>query len=278
MKPSRGTGVFGLTVLIAAGVFVGAPHAQAPQPPQAQPRADAWVPVAGYLPEAERIDSLALAPPPPAAGSAALSRDEAAAKAAVALQGEPRWGLAARDAELKLPRAAQTFSCALGVKLDPEQAPRLFTLLARTIADLGLSTYAAKTHYMRPRPFTVDGAPSCTPDNEAGLRRDGSYPSGHSSIGWGWGLILAELAPDRADALLARGRAFGQSRVFCNVHWQSDVDEGRVVAAGVVAKLHGDPQFRADLEAARAEVAALRKGEAAPEGDCAAEAATLAAG
>jgi len=51
-----------------------------------------------------------------------------------------------------------------------------------------------------------------------------------------------------------------------------------MVAAAVLAKLHADSQFRSDLEAARAEVAALRKDGQAPEGDCAAEAATLAAG
>lgn len=287
MLALRRKGALSLTVLIAAGAFVGAPHAQAPQSLPAQPQAQvsqvpslqAETPVrmVGYLPKTERIDSLALLPPPPA-GSAALARDAAVAKAAVARQGGPRWRLAARDADLKLPQAAQTFSCALGARLDPERAPRLFALLGRTIADLGLSTYAAKSRYMRPRPFTTDGAPTCTPAFESVLRRDGSYPSGHSAVGWGWGLILAELAPDRADALLVRGRAFGQSRVICNVHWQSDVEEGRMVAAAVVARLHGDPQFRADLEAARAEVAALRQGGAAPEGDCAAEAAILAAG
>ena len=30
---------------------------------------------------------------------------------------------------------------------------------------------------------------------------------GHTAIGWGFALILSELAPDRADDLLARGRA-----------------------------------------------------------------------
>jgi acid phosphatase (class A) len=146
------------------------------------------------------------------------------------------------------------------------------------LIDLGLSTYAAKTRYMRARPFTVDGAPTCTPALESALRRDGSYPSGHSAVGWGWALILAEIAPDRGDAVLARGRAFGQSRVVCNVHWQSDTEEGRIVAAGVVARLHADAQFRADLDAARMELAALRKAGGAPDRDCAAEAAILAHG
>jgi acid phosphatase (class A) len=32
------------------------------------------------------------------------------------------------------------------------------------------------------------------------------------------GLILAELAPERATPILNRGRAYGESRVVCGVH------------------------------------------------------------
>ena len=80
----------------------------------------------------------------------------------------------------------------------------------------------------------------------------------------------------RTDALLARGDAFGQSRVICNAHWQSDVLEGRTVGAGAVARLHGDATFRADVEAARAELAAVRAKGLKPTRGCAEEAAALA--
>jgi len=69
-----------------------------------------------------------------------------------------------------------------------------------------------------------NGAPVCTPEDEEVLRKDGFYPSGHTALGWAWALILTEIAPDRADAILARGRAFGVSRNICNVHWHSDVE------------------------------------------------------
>ena len=35
-------------------------------------------------------------------------------------------------------------------------------------------------------------------------------------------LLLVEIAPERANALLAWARAFGNSRLVCNAHWQSD--------------------------------------------------------
>ena len=97
----------------------------------------------------------------------------------------------------------------------------------------------------------VNGEPTCSPKDEDGLRKNGSYPSGHTSIGWAWALILSEIAPDRADAIQARGRNYGESRLVCNVHWQSDILEGRFMGAAAVARLHDNAAFNKDLLAAR---------------------------
>ncbi|GAA0637961.1 phosphatase PAP2 family protein [Brevundimonas lenta] len=229
-----------------------------------------------YLPRGAAPNSLAILPAPPEPGSAAQARDDAAALEAQALRGTPRFALAASDADLSLPHAIQAFTCALGVEVSEAATPHTYTLLRRTMADIGLSTYPTKTKYQRTRPFVVTSTPTCTPDDEAFLRHDGSYPSGHSAIGWGWALVLTEVAPERQNEILARGRAFGQSRVVCNVHWLSDTEEGRVMASATVARLQSAPEFRADLEAARAEITAARAAGSAPTNDCAAEAAQLA--
>ena len=50
------------------------------------------------------------------------------------------------------------------------------------------------------------------------------------------------------------------------------------MGAATVARLHADPTFLADLEAAKAEFAALRAKGVPPTGDCQAEAAALALG
>ena len=89
-------------------------------------------------------------------------------------------------------------------------------------------------------------------------------------------MVLAQLVPDRTTQLIARGRAFGESRRYCNVHWQSDVEEGRVIAAAVFARLQSEPAYQADLAAARDELAKVPR--QAPSRDCAAEAAALAGG
>ncbi|MEQ1889141.1 MAG: phosphatase PAP2 family protein [Alphaproteobacteria bacterium] len=232
--------------------------------------------VAGYLPREALPDSLALLPPPPVAGSAAFAHDEEAAKSALALNGTPRWALAALDADITFPQAAGAFSCSLGAPISEADTPRLYIMLRRSLTDAGLATFAAKDAYKRPRPFAVNGQPICSPNDRKLLENNGAYPSGHSAAGWAWALILSEIAPDRTDAILARGRIFGESRAICNVHWDSDVAGGRLVGAGVVARLHAEPSFRADMEAARAELAAVRAKNLDAVRDCAGEAAAMA--
>ena len=229
----------------------------------------------GFLPRDQLPDSLALLPPPPARGSAAFARDEAARRDARALRGSARWKLASSDADLAFPHAPAAFSCAAGVTISKEATPRTFALLGRSFIDIGLSTYRAKNRYQRTRPFVMHPAGTCYPKDEAALRKDGSYPSGHSAIGWGWALILAELLPDRADPIFRRGWDFGQSRIVCGVHWQSDVDAGRVIASAAVARLHADSAFRQELEGARTELAAMRANNPPNAASCASEAAAL---
>jgi acid phosphatase (class A) len=233
--------------------------------------------VAGYLQANQLPDGVALLPPPPAAGSAAAAADEEAYKAARKLKDTPRWAMAARDAELRFPQATEVFSCALGMKISAEATPHLNMLLRRVRMDSSRANDKPKDHYKRPRPFMATKETSCTPQEEARMKPD-SYPSGHASIGWAWALTLAEVAPDRADAILARGLAFGQSRVVCGVHYRSDVEAGRIVGAATVARLHADPVYAAQVAQARKEVEAVRAAGSKSPLDCVAEAKALATG
>ncbi len=266
-----------LTFFLSAAASSAASLEAAETAPQAQVETiDAQVAhlPSGYIPRAELPDSLALLPPPPVPGSQAFARDEEARGAVQALRSNSeRWRRAASDAVLEPDSLAADFSCAAGRSISKQATPQTFALLSKLMIDVGLSTYKAKDHYRRTRPFVIHQQATCAPADEALLRTDGSYPSGHSAIGWGWALILSELRPQRVDAILARGRDFGQSRLVCDAHWQSDIDAGRLVASTAIARLHADPEFRQDMEAARIE---LRNAATAPlEADCAAEAASL---
>lgn len=249
------------------------PSATAAPAPAPVPELHPGVP-AGYLGRS-LPNSLALLPPPPAKGSPAFANDQAVHRAAQQLRRSPRYALATADVDLRFPQVANTFSCALGVQISQQTSPALYLLLQRTLVDAGLATYAAKDHYKRTRPFVFFKEATCAPADEASLRTDGSYPSGHTAISWTWALVLTELSPGQADALLARGRAFGENRLICNAHWQSDVLEGRAVAAGALAMLHANADFNRDMALARAEIQALRSNSVEPAG-CDAEQAALA--
>lgn len=223
---------------------------------------------AGYLARGAMPNSLSFLPPPPAQGSPAWDADVAASETWLALMNTPRWEQAAADVDLNFPNATRHFQCELGVRINETDTPKLYMLLRRSMIDAGLATYTAKNHYKRQRPFQVNGKPTCTPETQADLVGDGSYPSGHAALGWAWSLILSSIAPEHADAIIAKGIEFGNSRAVCNVHWQSDVEAGRLVGAAAVTKLHRHPRFIAELDAAEAEVAAARAEGLGPEIAC----------
>lgn len=241
---------FGRTMLLLA---IAGTAACAAAPP-AGPR-----PVGAFLSETQRPDLVALLPAPPGEGTEAAAADRQASEQALQLANTERWDMAVFDAAMRAPGGAAVFSCAAGLPLGAAETPLTWSLLRSVAIDVALTTAAPKRAYQRARPFTWNGEPVCTPDGLKVLLKDGSYPSGHAATGWAWGLILAELAPDRADAILQRGHAYGQSRVVCNVHWQSDVDQGRVAGTAIVARLHGDAEFREQLDAARDELDKARR-------------------
>jgi acid phosphatase (class A) len=274
------TGILLTITLVACGTMMETRTAAAPDTASAGNQVQEIMPgmLQGYLSKEDQLDSMEFVMPAPAGNSALQAFDTAWADNMQTLRGTSRWDLATRDADLHFPAAAGVFSCALGIPVSEEDTPSLYMLLRRTLTDIGLAPYSAKNAYQRERPFMVRGETVCTPADEAALRKDGSYPSGHTAIGWGWALILIELAPDRAEEILARGRSFGESRNVCNAHWYSDVVAGRLVGAAAVAKLHANEQFREAMDAARADIERMRREGKPPQGDCAAEAKALSTG
>lgn len=253
MKIRKGVIGVGLALLLAGCATTGAPEPPTSIAAVGELRPGMGI-AKGYLDPKALPNSLALLPAPPAPASAAQSADEAAFREALAASPE-RFSQATADADLRWPQAVAGFEAILGRQVSGPATPHTAMLLRRAMADAGLSTYAAKTHYQRTRPFVANGTSTCTPADEAALKADGSYPSGHSAIGWMLGMLFTDLAPDKTDAMLKRGFDFAQSRVICRVHWQSDVSAGRLMASAVYARLQSDPVFKAQRDLARAELA-----------------------
>ena len=213
--------------------------------------------VAGYLAPSSAPDMIRVLPSPPAAKSAADDEDLRAYKATRHLAGSPRWSLAQQDNRGSPEDFFKDFACSLGVTLDTASAPTLNILLLRVIKDARPFIDPAKDHYARKRPYLVIPGDICI-DKSASLAKSGSYPSGHSTVSWAVGLIFAQLAPDRTTEILSRARVYSESRVVCGVHYPSDIAAGRLDGSALFSAIEADPQFRADLEKAKAEVAAAR--------------------
>jgi acid phosphatase (class A) len=218
----------------------------------------------GYLPRAAYPDGVAILGPPPEPDSAQGVADRTIYNQTRSMADTPRWKQAIRDDDLSGPSAFKSLACAAGLTITPATMPRTTTLLIRTGIDGSLVASVPKKRFFRARPLIGNDAKICIARADW-LNTNGSYPSGHAMMGWSWALVLAELAPDHADAILTRGRDFGESRVICGVHFESDVAAGRTLGSAMVSRLHADKGFLADLAAARKEVAKFRASGAAAD-------------
>ncbi|WCM25193.1 phosphatase PAP2 family protein [Sphingomonas sp. QA11] len=228
----------------------------------------------GYLTPGE-FDVTTIVEPAPRKGDPRYETDRKIFVATRALLKTPRGALATSDADYSPPALMRDFSCAVGVTLTPQTAPALLRVVGRAGIDTGAQTNLAKNFYKRARPFHIDKGEICQPKSELGDSFD--YPSGHTTWGWTWAFILTDLVPDRATQILNRGRAYGDSRFVCGAHNESAVEAGMASASATLALVRTKAAFKTDLEAARAELAALRTNLASehPQG-CEAEQALIA--
>jgi acid phosphatase (class A) len=203
------------------------------------------------------LDGKAILGPPPAPDSPHGRADRALYDETRALAGTARWKTAIQDNDLWGGGAIRRFSCALGVDLNERQTPTALRMLHRMELDVRTVGTPAKDAYNRTRPAIGNDKPICVP-REDWMKTNASYPSGHSMTAWSWALILTEVAPAKGDALLTVGRESGDSRMICGVHFISDVEAGRTLGSAMVARLHADPVFAADLAKAKREVAAAK--------------------
>lgn len=199
-------------------------------------------------------------PPPPDTASAAFQYDRAQYRWGMEQRKEPvRLAIAVNDAIWSVDNICKIYSGVLGIDISQENTPAIYRMLTLGLLTTDQAGKLPKNHYMRTRPYVFFNDPTIYPSDEKWLRNNGSYPSGHTILGWSAALLLTEVAPDKADTILARGYMYGQSRVIAGYHWQSDVDAARLVASAAVARLHADKRFIKLMKKARKEYKKMRK-------------------
>ena len=199
-------------------------------------------------------------PPPPDTASAAFQYDRAQYRWGKEQRKDPvRLAIAEGDAVWSVDNICKIYSGVLGIDFSRENTPAIYRMLTLGLLTTDQAGKLPKNHYMRTRPYVFFNEPTIYPSDEKWLRTNGSYPSGHTILGWSAALLLTEVAPDKADIILARGYMYGQSRVIAGYHWQSDVDAARLVASAAVARLHADQRFIKLMKKARKEYKKMRK-------------------
>ena len=174
-------------------------------------------------------------------------------------QDSARLAMAIADAEwLDHTKMYAQWKEAFGLEISESATPEIWKLLETSLATTDPMRVDVKAHYQRQRPFDryKDPMPSHEEDD---LRGDGSYPSGHSLRGWSISLILAQIAPARANEIYKLGWEYCDSRVILGAHWQSDVDLSRAAASVGFCALQGSKAFIAQMKKAQAEYAEKTK-------------------
>lgn len=164
-----------------------------------------------------------------------------------------RAAIAKRDAIWSYEALFAEFNIPFGLTISRTETPEIWKLLETSLVTTDQMRVAPKAYYHRLRPFEMYNEHLLSPETEADVRGEGSYPSGHTARGWVTALLLAEINPAHADTIFARGWMYGESRVIEGAHWQSDVDASRVAASIGYAALQSSPAFREQMERAKAE-------------------------
>lgn len=228
-----------------------------------------------FLTPADIAQVQSLVPAPPVKGDQADTLDHLIYQQTRPLLHGPRGQAAAEDDIFEVDELVPTFSAAYGLRLSRQQQPELFRLMDDLMGEHGeaygvLSSFKKNPAFFRTRPIAEFGeqADTCVkPVDMAGyahedlevynLPKSSSYPSGHSFRGMMTALVLAEVRPEHGAELINRGEEFGESRVICGFHWESDIVAGRLVALKIAELLRANPDFKAEIEKIRHDKAAV---------------------
>lgn len=193
-------------------------------------------------------DGIALLAPPPMPGSPEYAADLASARAV------SKGRTAEEEARAKNESLTIfNFAPAIGEFFQQGKFPKTETFFTELKPDIKATIDHVKTHWNRQRPYEVDSSLKFGKPEPSS-----SYPSGHSTVGMVQALLLAELFPEKREAILQIGRGIGWNRVVIGKHFPTDVHAGRVLAQAIVRELMASSSFQKDFAEVKAELQAAK--------------------
>ena len=201
-----------------------------------------------YL-KAGKPDAIALLAPPPLPDSAEQAADMEEVRAVYHAANSNDIAIAYSQKKFTV----FTFAPAVGAFFLSNNLPKTAAFFHRVQTDAEAVTDNTKDFYKRPRPYTTD--PSLA---NGKLEKSFSYPSGHSTESMVLALVLADLFPDKHDAIIAEARSIGWHRVQIARHYPTDIYAGRVLAQAILKQMKKNGDFQKDFDETKAEIAAAQ--------------------
>jgi acid phosphatase (class A) len=191
-----------------------------------------------------------LLPPPPADGSPAAKAEMDELHRIEASRTPADFAHAMSDDKAE---DVSAFAAVMGPRFDLKALPKTAALFADLRKEEKEAATQAKNYFKRNRPWVLDPAlKSCA----RGDKPQSSYPSGHATMGYSFAVVLAALAPEKADAIMARASDYAESRLICGMHYRRDIVAGQVLGTAVAVELMALPAFKTEFDAARDELRA----------------------
>ena len=175
-------------------------------------------------------------------------------RAIVASSSAEEKAAAAHDAKDETP---DIFNGVIG--FDIATMPETNKLLTMVAEEEDTDSKVAKAYFHRLRPYGADPSlKTCEPTKPGKAAKLNSYPSGHSTLAFSMGVVLADLMPAKSQVILARASQYAERRLVCGVHYRSDIVAGQQFGTILAMRLMENSTFQAQMEKARAELRSAR--------------------
>jgi acid phosphatase (class A) len=236
------------TILALASCLAIASAAEA----QSTMNAPAPVPKTLHVLNPDQVDPSRLLPPPAKDGSDYQKADLAEVERVYKSRDPERKAQAEWDDKHE---SVELFFKTLGPQFDLAKLPATAKLIAEVDNEQSVVANIAKRYFLRNRPWAID--PSLVAcDYKPNAPPLTSYPSGHATLGYSEGFILAQLMPEKAQAILQRASDYAYSRIVCGAHYPSDIEASHVLGTELTMLMLQNPGFAAQVEASKAELRA----------------------